>query len=257
MSGPFCAAPSGSLPGSPSEGPVTGRIHSFQSMGAVDGPGLRYVIFLQGCPCRCAYCHNPDTWDFSGGNAYAPEEVVRRVVRYRTYLRDGGVTATGGEPLQQPAFTAELFRQLQAEGFHTALDTSGIGSLEGAKQVLAHTDLVLADVKFLSEEGYRRYCRADFRQVARFLDLVREKNIPVWVRRVVVPGLNDTPEHIQALVRFLADYPNTRRVELLPFRKLCLEKYQAMGIPFPLADTPEMSEAALEPLRQLLPEGWR
>ena len=237
--------------------PVKGQVHSFQSMGAVDGPGLRFVIFLQGCPCRCAYCHNPDTWDFSGGASYTPEEVVRRVVRYRPYLANGGVTVTGGEPLMQPAFTAELFRLLQAEGFHTALDTSGIGSLEGAEQVLAHTDLVLADVKFLSEEDYRRYCQADFQQVVRFLDLVREKEVPMWVRRVVVPGFHDAPEQMEALVRFLENYPNTQRVELLPFRKLCLEKYQAMGIPFPLADTPEMSETALAPLRQLLPEKWR
>ncbi len=236
---------------------MPGFVHSFQSMGAVDGPGLRYVVFLQGCSARCVYCHNPDTWAFSGGTAYEPSDVLRKILRYRPYLKNGGVTVTGGEPLAQPDFVTELFRLCQAEGFHTALDTSGIGSLEGAGRVLAHTDLVLADVKFCTEEGYRQYSEIDFSQVIRFLNLVRDMQRPMWVRHVVVPGLNDTADDIQTLLTFLAGYPNVEKIELLPFRKLCLEKYEALSIPFPLRDTPELSAARLAQLTALLPERFR
>ena len=128
---------------------VKGRIHSFLSMGAVDGPGLRYVVFLQGCPLRCACCHNPDTWNAAGGTEYTVEDVLRRVRRCKPYIYEsGGVTVTGGEPLAQPVFTAALLKALRAEGYHTALDTSGAGALAAAREVLAHTDLVLADLKF-------------------------------------------------------------------------------------------------------------
>ena len=233
---------------------MVGRIHSFQSMGAVDGPGLRCVVFCQGCPARCAYCHNPDTWDFSGGEETSSEDLVKKILRYRAYLTKGGVTVTGGEPLMQPDFVAELFRQLHEVGIHTALDTSGIGDPAGIDRVLAHTDLVLADVKFLSDEAYRRHCGITFSAVTDFLRRVREKQIPMWVRHVVVPGLNDRDEDIRALIEFVREYPNTEKIELLPFRTLCLEKYDAMSIPFPLRDTPPLSAERLRELQALLPE---
>ena len=134
-----------------------GYVHSFQSLGAVDGPGLRFVVFLQGCPLRCCYCHNPDTWQAGQGQRLLPSQVAARALRYRSYLRHGGVTLTGGEPLWQPRFAAELFALLQAQGLHTALDTSGVGDLEAAAAVLRHTDLALVDVKFLTEEDYLRH----------------------------------------------------------------------------------------------------
>ena len=137
---------------------LTGRVHSFQSMGAVDGPGLRYVVFFQGCPLRCAYCHNPDTWAFGGGQEVTVEDVLQKVRRCAPYIKkNGGVTLTGGEPLAQSGFAAALLAALKAEGFHTAVDTSGAASLADAEQVLAHTDLVLADLKFTTEEDYRRH----------------------------------------------------------------------------------------------------
>lgn len=232
---------------------VTGRIHSFQSMGAVDGPGVRCVVFMQGCPLRCAYCHNPDTWDFSGGTLQTPQELVTRILRFKPFIaKSGGVTVTGGEPLMQPEFVAELFYLLQQEGLHTALDTSCIGDLQKAKQVLQYTNLVLADLKFCTPQEYKTYCGGDMAQVQRFLQLVQEENIPLWIRHVVVPGLTDTPEHIRQLARMAGEYPNLEKVELLPFRKLCLEKYQAMGIPFPLASTPEMDEDALRQLNAIV-----
>ena len=232
---------------------TTGKIHSFQSMGAVDGPGLRCVVFLQGCPLRCVYCHNPDTWDLAGGESVTTDALVQKILRYKPFItKNGGVTVTGGEPLCQPDFVAELFSKLHAHGIHTALDTSGIGTEDGIRTVLAHTDLVLADVKFLTEDDYRTHCGASFAQVCRFLDTADAMGIPMWVRRVVVPGINDTKEDILALKAFLRSYQTVEKVELLPFRKLCLEKYDALGIPFPLRDTPEADKALIDHLAAML-----
>lgn len=234
-------------------GAVTGRIHSFQSMGAVDGPGLRYVMFLQGCPLRCAYCHNPDTWDVRGGTEYTVEDVAARVRRCLPYLvPKGGVTVSGGEPLAQPEFTAALLGRLRAMGCHTALDTSGACAPGAARRVLKHTDLVLADLKFTSQEDYARYTGGSLSAALRLIGLAQEMDVPVWVRHVTVPGLTDTPEDIRALAALVRRFPNVQRVELLGFHRLCLEKYEAMGIPFPLADTPAMPAAELAQLNQML-----
>ena len=210
------------------ENGVKGRIHSFLSMGAVDGPGLRYVVFLQGCPLRCACCHNPDTWNAAGGTEYTVEDVLRRVRRCKPYIYEsGGVTVTGGEPLAQPVFTAALLKALRAEGYHTALDTSGAGALAAAREVLAHTDLVLADLKFSSEEGYRAHTGGSLAHTLDFLALTQELGVPLWVRHVVIPGLTDGEAHIRALARMAGQFHNLQKVELLGFRKLCLEKYGA------------------------------
>ncbi len=234
-----------------------GYVHSFQSLGAVDGPGLRFVVFLQGCPLRCCYCHNPDTWQAGQGQRLLPSQVAARALRYRSYLRHGGVTLTGGEPLWQPRFAAELFALLQAQGLHTALDTSGVGDLEAAAAVLRHTDLALVDVKFLTEEDYLRHTGGRLCQVRAFLDLCLRQNVPIWARHVVVPGLTDGQDHLRRLLAFLAPYSNLQKIELLPFRKLCLEKYDALGIPFPLREVPEMDQAGVDALRLLLPPSLR
>lgn len=232
---------------------MLGNIHSIQTLGAVDGPGVRFVVFLQGCPLRCAYCHNPDTWDAAGGEQTDVDTLVRRALRYRAYWKNGGgVTVSGGEPLMQADFVAELFERLHAEGVHTALDTSGVGSLVAAERVLRHTDLVLADLKFLTAADYRRYCAADFAQVERFLQLTATMGVPLWIRHVVVPGLTDSLPHLRAVKARAERYPNFQKLELLPFHKLCLEKYERMGLTFPLADTPAMDAARLEQLKAQL-----
>lgn len=228
---------------------MVGRVHAIQSLGAVDGPGVRYVIFLQGCPLRCIYCHNPDTWPEQGGEALETDELVRRALRCRPYWGEtGGVTVSGGEPLLQAPFVAALFEKLHAAGVHTALDTSGVGNLAQAERVLRHTDLVLADLKFLNASSYRQYCHAGFGQVERFLQLTATMGVPLWVRHVVVPGMTDALPHLRAVKARAERFPNLRKLEFLPFHKLCLEKYKRLGLPFPLADTPPMNPAALERL---------
>ena len=240
---------------------MDGVIHSFQSMGAVDGPGLRYLVFLQGCPLRCVYCHNPDTWAFDAPSALRvpAEQVVKQALRYRTYFKNGGgVTVSGGEALCQWEFVAELFERLHAEGIHTALDTSGIGgglagdgSLRdcGARRVLEHTDLVICDIKFPTEELYREKCRGRLSEVLSFLKLTEEMGIPLWVRHVVVPGLTDGEENVRKVKELAKQFKNLEKIELLPFRKLCMAKYEELGIGFPLKDTEECTEGKIRELR--------
>ena len=225
---------------------MKGRVSSLQSLGTVDGPGLRYVIFLQGCPLRCVYCHNPETWDPAGGREYAPEELVEKVLRCRSYFGEqGGVTVSGGEPLLQAPFVTELFRQLKEAGIHTALDTSGAGDLKQAAQVLDWTDLVLLDLKFPDEAGYRRYCRGSWAQTQAFAALAGEKRVPLWVRHVVVPGLNDSLEDLRAIKAQAESLPGFQKLEWLPFHNMCLEKYQQLGLPFPLEGTPALEDKDL------------
>lgn len=244
---------------------VQGWIHSFQSLGAVDGPGVRFVVFMQGCPLRCAYCHNPDTWAIpsavsgqpdrglrDNSTAYTPEEVVKRILRFKPYIKNGGMTVSGGEALLQPEFVAELFQLLKQQGLHTALDTSGIGDLEKARRVLEYTDLVLVDLKFCDAGSYARYCGASMDRVLEFLHLTETMVVPVWIRHVVVPGLNDDPEQIREIGRISRSFINLEKIELLPFKKICMSKYEAMGIDFPLKAYEACSELRIAELEAYL-----
>lgn len=226
---------------------LRGRVHSIQSLGAVDGPGLRSVVFLQGCSLRCAYCHNPDTWDFAGGTEMHVEELAKKMLRFRPYWgREGGVTVSGGEPLAQGEFVLELFCRLHEDGVHTALDTSGTGDIRLAERVLAETDIALVDLKFLTEEEYRTRCHGSLAKTEEFLNLTREMKIPIWIRHVAVPGITATEDYMKRVKEKAMSYPNLKKLEFLPFHNLCLEKYERMGIPFPLKDTPVME-----------PEQWK
>lgn len=219
---------------------MKGRISSFQSMGAVDGPGIRSVIFMQGCPLRCAYCHNPETWEFGGGSEATVDELVRKVDRLRPYIiKKGGVTLSGGEPTAQPEFAAELLRAFKARGYHTALDTSGIYGAAHSEVVLRYTDLVICDIKFTTQEGYAKYCHGSLAPVLEFIALAAQMKIPLWVRQVIVPGINDTAQDAAALGALARTFPNLERIELLPFRKMCAVKYENLGIDFALKDYPE------------------
>ncbi len=236
---------------------MDGKIHSFQSMGAVDGPGLRFVVFLQGCPLRCMYCHNPDTWTTEGGTVYSVDDIVTRVLRYRTYFGDnGGVTVSGGEALLQATFVAELFEALHSHGIHTCLDTSGIGCYDEAllRRLLSATDLVLCDIKFTTEDSYRKLCGGSLKAVQHFLDVCGCLQVPIWVRHVVVPGFTDTEESVLEMLKLATAYPYLKRVELLPFHKLCEAKYEELGILFPCHDVPACTNEQLLPLKALIPE---
>ncbi len=231
---------------------MKGRVHSFQSLGTVDGPGIRYVVFLQGCHLRCIYCHNPDTWDTTKGDEYSPEEVFEKILKYKTYITNGGVTVTGGEPLLQVDFVIELFKLLKKEGIHTAIDTSGFSNLSKCEELFKYTDLIICDIKFNNDEDYRKYTGRGITEVLDFLDLANKHAIPVHVRQVIVPNINDTADNVIELRNLLSKYSNIIKVELLPFRKLCLEKYEEMGIEFKLKDTKEMSKDIIKELEEYL-----
>lgn len=225
-----------------------GKISQFQSMGTLDGPGVRYVVFMQGCTLRCVYCHNPETWSHEG-ETYTVEQVMEKILRCKSYItKNGGVTVSGGEPLLQWEFVKELFLRLRQEGIHTALDTAGIGDLSGAKELLEVTDLVICDLKFNSQQDYLGYAKGDMEQVLGFLRLTEEKNIPLWIRHVVVPGLTEGKEYIKEITDLAKSFSNLEKFELLPFRKLCVKKYEAMGIEFPLIDTEECGEEVIKVL---------
>lgn len=234
----------------PTKKDVIGKIHSFESMGALDGPGLRYVAFMQGCPLRCAYCHNPDTWDFDKGEEYTPKALFRQIYRMNPYFASsgGGVTVSGGEPLMQADFVAELFSILRATGIHTALDTSGIISDERAVKVLEKTDLALVDLKFSNTADYKKYANADFEEVKKFLKLTEKMQVPIWIRHVVVPNLTDNIISMREIKRLAEQYSNLEKIEWLPFHNMCLEKYEELGVDFPLKNTEPMDKDKLNRL---------
>ncbi len=232
---------------------IKGRVHSFQSLGASDGPGVRCMIFLQGCPYRCPYCHNPDTRPFSGGEERTAEELIAQVKRFVPYFgKEGGITVSGGEPLMQAEFVAELFELAHKNGINTCIDTAGLKPSDSVKKALAHTDTVLCDIKFPSSRLYREHIGGSLDDTLEFITLCRDMGISVVVRHVVVPSLTDSEENILLLKKLVCGVAPNIKLELLPFRKLCETKYKALGLDFPLADTPECSSETLEKLRSLL-----
>jgi pyruvate formate lyase activating enzyme len=230
-----------------------GRISALHAGGAVDGPGLRFVVFFQGCPLRCVYCHNPETWDVLGGTEMTASVVVKKALRYTGYFgENGGITLSGGEPLLQPEFVLDILHRCKEAGIHTTLDTSGSIIGQYTDEILSLCDLVLLDIKFSDAESYQINSGADFEKVLQFLDLLEEKQVDTWVREVIVPRLTDSEENLRRLHGLTKSKSCVKKVELLPFRKLCLEKYEQLGIPFPLTDTPELSENTLKKLNAYL-----
>ena len=226
---------------------MLGRINSIQTLGTVDGPGVRFVLFMQGCPLRCGYCHNPDTWDFSGGQEVAAEEIYEKVLRYREYFgRDGGITVSGGEPTAQADFVRELFSLCKRAGIHTALDTSGCLWNEDIERLLGVTDLCLLDYKMCESEKYERYTRCKKESVDRFLSELQKRNIDTWLRQVIVKGINDGMDEVQKLYDTAAAHSCVKKVELLKFRKLCAPKYENLGIEFPFGHIAETTEGDIE-----------
>lgn len=220
-----------------------GYLHSVQTMGAVDGPGVRFVAFAQGCPLRCACCHNPDTWQVQTEDApivTTPEALVTKILRYRPFFgAEGGVTVSGGEPLLQTAFVTELFARCKREGIHTCLDTSGCFLRPDTQALLAVTDLILLDIKYTTEADYDAYVGCHYAAPLAFLAAAQSAGVPVWLRQVYIPGKNDDDANWKRLAAIAAAHSKVERTQLLAFRKLCTAKYDALGIPFPFADVPE------------------
>jgi pyruvate formate lyase activating enzyme len=213
-----------------------GKVSSFQSLGTLDGPGIRYVVFLQGCPLRCGCCHNPETHDLSGGSEYTAQEIVERVLKYKEYFgNDGGITLSGGEPLVQPEFATQIFKMCKENGINTCLDTSGCILNDKVKELLQYTDYCMLDVKYATDEKYQKYVGCGIKTPLEFLGYLTEKGIPTRVRQVIIPTINDSEADIDALVELLKPY-KVERVELLPFKKICQTKYDNMGKKFPFGN---------------------
>ena len=201
---------------------VLGRINSFQSLGTVDGPGVRYVVFMQGCNLRCGCCHNPDTWSCDSGKVYTPEQVADNVCRYKEYYgKDGGLTVSGGEPLLQAEFVKELFAIVKDRGINTCLDTSGCIMPSNVLDLLSVTDRVLLDIKYTENDMYVKHVGCSLNSVLNFLSVLNKKSIPTTVRQVIIPTLNDSKENIERLKSIVAKYPCVDKIELLPFKKIC------------------------------------
>ncbi|WP_374117263.1 pyruvate formate-lyase-activating protein [Streptomyces sp. MNU76] len=237
-------------------GQVSGRIHSWDLSTGVDGPGTRFVLFVSGCPLRCLYCANPDTWHMRDGRQASVDEVMAELDKYRAFITTagGGVTLTGGEPLLQPAFTGAVLRRCKEVGLHTALDTSGFLGARATDELLADTDLVLLDIKSFDVATYRKLTGGSLAPTLSFATRLDRLGVPVHVRYVLVPGWTDDPEAIDGLGAFLAGLSNVDRVDVLPFHKLGAHKYDVLGLPFPLRDTatpaPELTERVREQFRE-------
>ena len=230
-----------------------GRVHSFQSLGALDGPGIRFVVFLQGCNLRCGCCHNPDTFDITGGSEYTAEQIVERVLRYTEYFGDnGGITVSGGEPLLQADFVKDVFSLCKSKGINTCLDTSGSILNDKVKTMLKASDRVLLDIKYTTDDDYRKYVGCSIEKPLEFLSYLNEKNIPVTLRQVIIPTLNDNEENILRLKKIADSHACVDKIELLPFRKICQVKYDKMGIDFPFANIPEASKDKISKFEKLL-----
>ena len=230
-----------------------GIIHSIQSLGTVDGPGIRFVVFLKGCNLRCGCCHNPDTWEMTDGTEYTPEEIVNKAVRYKEYFgKDGGITISGGEPLLQAEFAKKVFTLCKAKGVNTCLDTSGSVLNDEVKSLLEVTDRVLLDIKYTTDEDYQKYVGCSLSLPMDFLNYLEKQKIPTTLRQVIIPTLNDNEENILKLKNIKDSHSTIDKVELLPFKKICQVKYDNMGIPFPFAHLPEPSKALMENLQTII-----
>jgi pyruvate formate lyase activating enzyme len=229
-----------------------GSMHSVETLGTLDGPGLRYVLFLQGCSLRCRYCHNPDTWDMGGGKRVSVEEVVQDILGYKNFITDGGgVTISGGEPLKQPAFVLELVTRLKEEGIHTALDTAGSVPLELSREVLDAVDLVLLDIKSLDDRQAFSLTGMGNANTLATLAYCQSIGMPVWIRHVLVPGWTLEEERLTELAQFVSSFACVTTVELLPYHRMGAYKWEQLKLTYPLADVKEPTAEELEMARSV------
>ena len=225
---------------------IKGNIHSIETCGTVDGPGIRFVIFMQGCPLRCQYCHNPDTWQTDTNKLMTVDEIMQKYDGVKEFVQSGGITVTGGEPLLQIDFVTELFKVAKAHGIHTALDTSGIifnpENTENINKLLKYTDLVLLDIKHIDDEEHKKLTGASNKNILAFAQYLSEKQIPVWIRHVVVKDITLNEKYLKELGKFLATLNNIKALDILPYHNMAIPKYESLGINYPLKNTPPTSK---------------
>lgn len=240
-----------------------GRIHSLESFGTVDGPGTRYVVFVQGCPMRCLYCHNPDTWSMTAGELMEPQYIYEQYVKNEPFYQNGGgLTVTGGEPLMQVDFLIDLFTLLKEHGVHTCIDTSGIvytkGNVELIKKLdklMELTDLVMLDIKHIDPVKHKEITSQPNEGILAFAEYVSEKGVELWIRHVVVPDLTDDDEYLYKLGYFVGGLKMLKALDVLPYHDMGKTKYKKLGIDYPLADTPPMNKSKLIEKKQVILEG--
>lgn len=238
---------------------VKGYIHSVESFGSVDGPGIRYVIFTAGCAMRCQFCHNPDTWKMESGTCYSAEELIEKALRYRSYWKDkGGVTVSGGEPLLQIDFLLELFQRAKEEGIHTTLDTSGNPFTKAEpffgkfKKLMEYTDLVLLDIKQIDGKAHEVLTGCRNENILEMAEYLSEINKPVWLRHVLVPGGSDKDEYLHRLRRFIDTLSNVEKVEVLPYHTMGVYKWKDLGISYPLEGVEPPAKERIENAKHIL-----
>lgn len=229
-----------------------GKISSFQSLGTLDGPGIRYVVFFQGCPLRCGCCHNPETHDINGGKEYTADEIVKKVIECREYFgADGGITISGGEPLLQAEFATEIFSKCKENGINTCLDTSGCILNNSVKELLEYTDYCMLDIKYNTDEQYKKYVGCSIKTPLDFLKYLNAKKIPTRIRRVIIPNINDSQNDIADFKKLLENF-KTEKIELLPFKKICQTKYDNLGLVFPFGNIPAADIKKVQQLQKEL-----
>lgn len=234
-----------------------GRIHSFETFGTVDGPGIRFVVFLKGCPLRCKYCHNRDAWSTEGAKLYTSEEVLTEIKKYRNFIMssNGGVTVSGGEPLIQHEFVKELFIKCKAEGIHTTVDTSGYVNVEDVKEVLEYTDLVLLDLKHANAKKHIALAGVDNDKIKLFTQYLSDINKPVWIRYVLVPGHSDAEVDLLAAYEYLKNFRNIEKIEVLPYHSMGKTKWEKLNAPYPLEGVPSPTSEQVLRAKNILTVG--
>ncbi len=231
------------------------KVHSIESFGTVDGPGIRFVLFLQGCHLQCKYCHNRDTWDINGGEYKSVDEIVEKINRYKNYIipSGGGVTVTGGEPLIQASFVLELFKKLKENGIHTCVDTSGMFALtDGIKEVLKYTDLVLLDIKHIDDEKCKELVGVSNKKELEFARYLSDNNIKMWIRQVLVPGYTDDGQDLLKLKNFLSTLKTVEKIQILPYHNMGKYKWEKLGLEYPLEGVREANQEDIDIAKKIL-----
>ncbi len=240
---------------------MIGNIHSVESFGTVDGPGIRLVVFMQGCPMRCLYCHNPDTWKIGSGKPVTADEILKKYDSVKAFLKNGGITVTGGEPLLQIDFVTELFEKAKKKGIHTCIDTSGItfdpGDTKKLDILMQVTDLIMLDIKHIDDTEHKKLTGHSNENILKFAKYTGSKGVDLWIRHVVVPGITDNEKYLYRLGEFIGTLNNVKALDVLPYHDMGKAKYKTLGIEYPLGDTKPLDKTDAMRARGTILDGIR